>query len=84
MKKRLLAAILATTMVLSMVACGGNEAEDTNKTTGNESNSFSRLSFVLYYLYFEPFFYCFGVDFPCHILFIFSRVAKYVAIIAFE
>ena len=48
------------------------------------SHSFSRLSFVLYYLYFEPFFYCFGVDFPCHILFIFSRVAKYVAIIAFE
>lgn len=48
------------------------------------SNSFSRLSFVLFYLYFKLFFHRFRVGFPCFILFIFSRVAKYVAIIAFE
>ena len=48
------------------------------------SHSFSRLSFVLFYLYFKPFYCCFRGVFLCLIFFIITRVAKYVAIMAKE
>lgn len=39
MKKKVLAVLLTATMVLSIAACGGSEAEDANKNSGNESSS---------------------------------------------
>ena len=39
MKKKILAAVLATTMILGLAACGGNAADSTNGSTAADNNT---------------------------------------------